>query len=91
MDKYDLKTKEYKEIINLKDFKIPINKDQHVEKAEQWPIWKLAIENALASARKKSIVAKLLRDPSTHPHLLQELQDYLRYILAPPYLHPSSD
>jgi len=50
MDKYDLDSKEYKEIVNLKDFKIPINKDQHLEKAEQWPIWKLAIENALASA-----------------------------------------
>ncbi|KLP21266.1 Uncharacterized protein LW94_13100 [Fusarium fujikuroi] len=35
IDKYNLKTKEYKEIVNLKDFKIPINKDQHLEKAEQ--------------------------------------------------------
>ncbi|KAF5609464.1 uncharacterized protein FSUBG_3938 [Fusarium subglutinans] len=43
-------SKEYKEMANLKCFKIPISKDQHFEKAKQWPVWKLAIENALASA-----------------------------------------
>ncbi|KAF5542249.1 hypothetical protein FMEXI_7584 [Fusarium mexicanum] len=64
LDKYDLGSEEYKEIANLKCFKIPINKDQHFEKAKQWPIWKLAIENALASAGW-NLDFGLPRDPDT--------------------------